>query len=139
MRKVQALPDLPEEAMMQKLVNGFYALLPKNENPLQGLAGKLDWHFHGQVSRFLNEKKLAPSGVTFIPLKVRDHTVSLFLHGINSRDESKSHAKEIGASIKSIRKNFPDVKLCLSQSDFGQNGIDAVLAEAGGEPLWVTP
>lgn len=139
MRKVQALPDLPEEAMMRKLVDSFYALLPKNENPLQGLAGKMDWHFHGEVSRFLNEKKLSTQGITFVPLKVRDHSISLFLHGISSRDDSKTHAKEIAASIKNIRKNFPQLKLCISQSDLGEAAANAVMSEISGEMVWVSP
>jgi hypothetical protein len=49
------------KALVDGLTDGLIVAVPSNEAPLQGLAGIIDWRFHGQVSAF---HSLNPSNET---------------------------------------------------------------------------
>jgi hypothetical protein len=121
-------------------IEGWIVTFHENERPLLGLAGRLDWHFHGAISQYL--KAGAISGkrgeCAYIPVAfplLPERTYHLFLVGIGSGSDS-ADAANLGASVQKLAKNLKSLglkKLGISRSDFGDF---APLKEL---PLWITP
>jgi hypothetical protein len=82
-----------DEALFQGLVDGLVVAVPSNEAPLLGLAGLLDWRFHGAISQFhslthANNESLGFKGskgeLTLVPLQHRGKTFKALLVGVGA-------------------------------------------------------
>lgn len=110
-------PDQPLAAMV--------ATFHENERPLQGLAGLLDWRFHGKVSAFLRTGVLRgrPGECAYVPLSRGDGIFHLLLIGAGSSRHPGDRQKPDATVLEALRANLKTLKLervGISRSDFGQ-------------------
>ncbi|MDR3608255.1 MAG: hypothetical protein P4M08_12870 [Oligoflexia bacterium] len=148
----------PEEALFSQ-VDGWVAVFHENERPLLGLAGRLDWRFRGEISKYL--KAGAISGklgeCAYIPLSLPQQPNPirhLILIGAGPSPDDGNDGRNDGRrreladltpeSVKPLIKNLQSLglkKVGVSQSDFG--GIDQVNSlfhsDLQGVSLWITP
>ncbi len=122
-------------------VEGWVATFHENERPLLGLAGRLDWRFHGAISQYL--KAGAISGklgeCAYLPVTLPllpERTYHLILVGVGASQETPALTGAItGAMAQKLVKNLKSLgvkKLGISKSDFGD------LSALKEIPLWVT-
>ena len=80
-----------EKALFEGITDGLVVALPSNEAPLLGLAGILDWRFHGQISQFhsLNPSTEIRTGLkghlgelTLMPLQHRGRRFQVLFVGV---------------------------------------------------------
>ncbi|MGE0616876.1 MAG: hypothetical protein AB7P04_14690 [Bacteriovoracia bacterium] len=113
-------------------IKSIVALCYMNERPLQGLAGHLDWRFHGAISYFLRQGALTgrEGECVYIPVRKHERVFHLLMVGAGmavhpgARDEAPEEVFE------SLRKNLPALKLPqvgVSAADFG--GLSAAELE----------
>jgi hypothetical protein len=113
-----------EQALFEKQIDVLVATIHENERPPAGLAGLLDWRFHGAISHGLRVGAFTGKAGECIYLPVRKNGVSyrLILTGggmSKSPGERKVLPQE---SLKSLEKNLLSLKISsvgISRRDFG--------------------
>jgi hypothetical protein len=95
------------------LVTGFF----RDERPLGGSAGLIDWRLSGMLSRFLVEKKLTGDWkeTTLIPSQGRIAPRMILLLGLGElREYSYLHIRELSAHLLETLKKLDALDVCLS-------------------------
>ena len=95
------------------LVSGFF----KDERPLKGSAGLIDWRLNGALSRLLAERKLTGDWeeTTLIPSQGRIMPRMILLLGLGEvREYSSLRARELCVQLLETLKNLDALKVCLS-------------------------
>jgi len=95
------------------LVIGFF----KDERPLRGSAGLIDWRLNGMLSRFLIEKKLGGDWkeTTLIPSQGRVMPRMILLLGLGEvREYSYLRLRELSAHLLETLKKLDVLEVCLS-------------------------
>jgi hypothetical protein len=95
------------------LVAGFF----KDERPLKGSCGWIDWRLNGMLSRFLMDHKLTGdwNEVTLIPSQGRIIPRMILLLGLGEvKDYSYLRLRELPPYLLSTLKNLNASNICLS-------------------------
>jgi hypothetical protein len=95
------------------LVTGFF----KDERPLKGSSGWIDWRLNGRVSRLLMEKKLTGDWkeVTLIPTQRRVIPRLTLLLGLGEVKEYNTlRLRELSPHLLEILKKLEVINVCLS-------------------------
>lgn len=114
-----------DEVLHNQPLAGMIATFHENERPLQGLAGLLDWRFHGAVSSFLRAGVLRgqPGECAYVPLPRGDGTFHLILVGAGCSRQPGERQKLDASYLQTLRSNLRKLKLQrlgISRGDFGQ-------------------
>jgi hypothetical protein len=145
----------PEHALFgssgpQAKLDGFVATFHTNERPLQGLAGILDWHFHGAISNYLRAG--AVSGevgeCAYLPLflpVVDAHgkpgrVYHILLAGAGTSASPGSRQELDDRVYSTLRKNIQSLKIArlgISQSDLGNASRESIAKHFKEVPLWI--
>jgi hypothetical protein len=132
-----------ERALFDGAVDGLVCLFFRNERPLHGLSGVLDWRFHGQISQTL--RLGAIQGETgecvYMPAFRHGRTFHLILAGAGVSETPGVRGRPPGETLEKIRKNLLSLKISkfgISRKDFG-GATDAFLSQhLKGVGLWVS-
>ena len=95
------------------LVTGFF----KDERPLKGTSGWIDWRLNGMLSRFLMEKKLTGDWkeTTLIPSQGRVMPRMILLLGLGEvKEYSYLHLRELPPHLLETLKKLGALNVCLS-------------------------
>ena len=95
------------------LVTGFF----RNERPLAGTTGLIDWRLNGMLSRLLVEKKLTGEWkeTTLIPSQGRVIPRMILLLGLGEvREYSYLRVREVSAHLLETLKKLDALSVCLS-------------------------
>jgi hypothetical protein len=95
------------------LVTGIF----KDERPLKGSSGWIDWRFNGMLSRFLMDKKLSGdwSETTLIPSQGRLQPRMVLLLGLGEvKDYSYLRLRELSPHLLETLKQLDATHVCLS-------------------------
>lgn len=153
----QHLDLTPEQALfgpfessspsLDQPLDGMVATFHTNERPLLGLAGMLDWYFHGAISNFLRSGALSgaqgecaylPITLPAITLPGRTYHILLIGAGSSSSPGTREPLNEKAFSI--LKNNLRSLKVSrigLSRSDLGQSSPEAVFKMLKEAPAWV--
>lgn len=143
----------PEQALFSALpdsLNGLIATFHTNERPLQGLAGILDWHFHGAISSYLRAGAMSGEvgECAYLPLSLPVEDAQgkpgrLFHIILAGGGASSSPGKRQSLDDKTytaLKKNILSLKierLGISQSDFGNVSRETLTQHFKEVPLWI--
>jgi hypothetical protein len=128
------------EGQFQSLVVTCY----ENERPLCGLAGIIDWHFHGALSQYIVSGAVTGQvgEMVYFPLVKSAITFHILLLGAG-RSISPGHRESLTpSSLHDLQKNLVSLKLTkvgLSKSDFGQASSEHLTKHLKGVSLWIGP
>ncbi len=139
MKKLDKDPDL---ALFDGDLQGLVALCFENERPLLGLAGLLDWRFHGEYSGFL--KKGAFRGSVgekiYLPYQGPDRVYHILLIGAGQSPQPGERTKAKAAVVKNAAKALTELKIDkmgISNSDFGFLPADDLDEPFGELDVWL--
>lgn len=115
----------PDEALLGPSPNALVATFHENERPLQGLAGLLDWRFHGAVSVFLRAGVIRgqPGEVAYFPLARDGGTFHVILIGAGCSRKPGERQRLDAPILEALRSRLEKLRLeriGVSRSDFGQ-------------------
>lgn len=131
-------------------LDGLVATFHTNERPLQGLAGVLDWHFHGAISSYLRAGAMSGEvgECAYLPLSLplKDahgkpgRVFHIILAGAGA-SAAPGKRQELDDQIyTALRKNILSLKiprLGISQSDFGNASRESLAKHFKEVPLWI--
>lgn len=144
----------PEHALFSSL-DGIVAIFHTNERPLQGLAGLLDWHFHGAISSYLRAGAMSGElgECAYLPLSLPVHapsfkdpqgkptrTFHVLLAGGGSSPAPGKRQELDEQTYTVLKKNILSLKiprLGISQSDFGNASRESLARHFKEVPLWI--
>jgi len=118
------LEEDPITALFTRKAQGLLVTLYENERPLQGLAGLLDWKFHGAVQKFLKQKpSIGKLGeCVYFPLRRNQDVFHLILVGCGTNEEPGKRPMPPKEVFQKLRSTLPKLGLSqigLSRSDMG--------------------
>jgi hypothetical protein len=105
------------------LVTGFF----KDERPLKGSSGWIDWRLNGMLSRFLMEKKLTGDWeeTTLIPSQGRIKPRMILFLGLGEvKEYSYPRLRELSPHLLETLKKLDASNVCLSLPYEGSTHVD---------------
>jgi hypothetical protein len=105
------------------LVTGFF----KDERPLKGSSGWIDWRLNGMLSRFLMEKKLTGDWeeTTLIPSQGRIKPRMILFLGLGGvKEYSYPRLRELSPHLLETLKKLDASNVCLSLPYEGSTNVD---------------
>ncbi len=105
------------------LVTGFF----KDERPLRGSCGWIDWRLNGMLSQFVTEKKLTGDWkeTTLIPSQGRIMPRMILLLGLGEVNEySYLRLRELSPHLLETLKKLEALNVCLSLPHEESYGVD---------------
>jgi hypothetical protein len=105
------------------LVTGFF----KDEKPLKGSSGWIDWRLNGMLSRFLMEKKLTGDWeeTTLIPSQGRIKPRMILFLGLGEvKEYSYPRLRELSPHLLETLKKLDASNVCLSLPYEGSTNVD---------------
>jgi hypothetical protein len=105
------------------LVTGFF----RDERPLRGSSGWIDWRFNGKLSRFLMEKKLSGDWkeTTLFPSQGRVMPRMILLLGLGEvKEYGYLRLREIPFHLLEILKKLDAFNVCLSLPYEGSTNVN---------------
>lgn len=126
-------------------IEGIVATIYQNERPLSGLAGLLDWRFHGAISQYLRSGAISGKygECVYLPLTRNGHVYHLLLIGAGMAGKPGERGPLPSESLRSLKKNLISLrlnKIALSKSDFEsattQGTFHQLLGHLKGLSLW---
>lgn len=131
----------PEDALFSEL-DGIVATFHTNERPLQGLAGLLDWYFHGAISSYLRAGAMSGEvgECAYLPLTLPTKTFHVILAGGGASPAPGKRQEPDTQTYALLKKNIASLKiprLGISQSDFGNASRDSLARHLKEVPLWI--
>lgn len=132
MKSSDSKPDLgtseldPLQLWKQGQADGLILRLHENERPLQGLSGRVDWEFHGALSRFLEGGFVsgALEERVLVPLRHRERKLQVLLWGSGSAEAPGQRAEVERLELQRIEKRVKGLlgmRWMISKSDFGDS------------------
>ena len=131
-----------DRALFEGKIQGIVAACYQNERPLQGLAGLLDWRFHGCLSYYVKRGAITgePGECVYVPVTKGGRLFHIILIGAGRSPEFGRRLVPSDELLELLRGNLEKLRLeriGISRRDFGdaENGL---LAEAlKGVPLCI--
>jgi len=137
--------DLPaERALFEGQVQGLVISCYQNERPPCGLAGVMDWHLHGEISRVLAAGAITgeEGEVAYLPVTRNGTTFHILLAGAGHSSKPGERAHLPSETLQKLQKNLVALKLnriAVSKSDLGDISSDFIARHLKGASLWVVP
>ena len=131
-----------EQALFHHEFKALIVALHENERPLHGLAGRIDWIFQGEISRFLAQGAIQGKlgELTLIPLKKNQHVYFIILMGLG-KSENPGHRRPPPVhTLENLNTHLSSLKLekvGVSRSDLGQLSAHDLKKHLSGAPLWI--
>lgn len=131
-----------DRALFEGKLQGIVVSCPENERPLHGLAGLLDWRFHGAISRCLRAGALTGKAgeVTYLPIQREGRVYHLILAGSGHRKRLGDRHDLPEATLTAVEKNLRWLKLPqigLSRADIGEESVQFFSKHLKGSPFWI--
>ncbi|OFZ21960.1 MAG: hypothetical protein A2X94_16010 [Bdellovibrionales bacterium GWB1_55_8] len=139
---LQQLALNPEDALFTNQIQGLAVVLHRNERPLHGLAGLLDWRFHGAVSAFMRAGAISgdPGQCAYVPITRNGTVYHLLFLGAGDCTAPGKRAAATAETFAVIRKNLGSLglqRIAISRADFGGMDDDHLRNNLKGLPLWI--
>ncbi|MEK6704492.1 MAG: hypothetical protein AABZ06_01760 [Bdellovibrionota bacterium] len=118
------------------------AALYRNERPLYGLAGLLDWRFRGLISDYIRSGFFSGEAgeCIYLPLIHNDLFYHIMLLGVGDTDRPGTRKMVTQHPLQILHKNLVSLRnsrVAVSRTDFG-NANDNFFSENLPEvPLWI--
>jgi hypothetical protein len=131
-----------EQALFDHTFHTLVLTLHENERPLRGLSGRMDWFFHGEISRFLKQGVIhgTPGEYCLLPIRKHEQMYFLLLMGLGKSSKpglrekpSFAHLQELNTRLTSLKIK----KIGISRSDFGDISTDLLTQHLSGAELWI--
>jgi len=134
----------PDRALFEGQLQGLVMTLYSNEKPPRGLAGMMDWHFHGLISDSIKNGRIIgkPGECVYFPVTRNGSTFHLFLLGSGQVAKNGERKPVPAESLEVLQKNLISLKLekiGISKSDFGNLTTEPLNKQLKGISLWITP
>jgi hypothetical protein len=138
---MKALELPPDQALFDGKIQGLVLSFYENERPLQGLAGLMDWHFQGILSKNIRAGVITgkPGECAYVPVQKGDRVYHLILAGAGHTSKNK-RAPLPAETLQALQKNLTSLRLNqmgVSRSDFGNVTDDYFTKNLKGLPLWI--
>jgi hypothetical protein len=138
----QSPSSSPENALFTGQIQGLVATFFQNERPPRGLAGRLDWHFQGAISRHIQAGAISGKlgECVYLPLKHRQSTFHLILLGCGEAHSQGARGSVNKKHLEMLKKNLLSLKwksAGISRSDFGSPSDDFLIQSLEGVSLWI--
>jgi hypothetical protein len=133
-----------EKALFEGQVSGLAVTFYQNERPLYGLAGQLDWRFHGAISYHIRKGVIsgAVGECVYFPFTRRGSTYHIILTGGGLADHPGQRDALPIESLHALQKNLSSLgltKIGISKADFGNITPELLTKHLKGVPLWIGP
>ena len=138
----QNLSTSADRALFSGQVRGFAVILHRNERPLSGLAGLLDWRFQGAVSSYVRNGAISGElgQCAYLPLTRKGVTYHLLFIGAGDCVAPGKRVPPPTEALAVMRKNILGLrleKIGLSRSDLGGVSDEFLVKHLEGIPLWI--
>jgi hypothetical protein len=132
MSRLSKLDTDADRALLEGQVPALIATFYQNERPPGGLAGLLDWRFHGVISHSLRAGAISGKAgeCVYVPVTHLGMTYHLILVGAGTSEHPGSRGKLPEPSWLALQKNLASLKLgsfALSKSDFGNPAENTII------------
>lgn len=139
---LQVSDSSPDRALFEHTVDGLVVTCYQNERPLKGLAGLMDWRFHGGISSCLNTGIITGKvgECVYFPTSRNGRTYHLLLIGAGFSPQPGQRLEIPEEAVKAIGKNLKLLrlqKIGISRSDFGNVADTFFSRHLDGMPLWI--
>ena len=133
-----------ERALFGGQIKGLLVTFYQNERPPYGLLGKLDWHFHGMISKTIRVGAITGrvGEYSYVPLKRKNSTYHLILIGAGASPQPGLRPPLSSETLEGVRKNLLSLKLekfGISRADFGNISPETLSRQLKGISLWIAP
>lgn len=133
-----------EQALFTGAVQGLAVACYAHERPQQGLAGLLDWRFHGALSRCLRAGAITGSlgECAYLPITRNQTTYHLICVGAGHGQQPGLRTRLPNEAVAALKKNLATLRLTkigVSSSDFGGMDEEYFAKTFSGVPLWIAP
>ena len=123
-------------------IQGIALAVFQNEKPPCGLAGLIDWHIQGRISKFLKSGAITGEigECTYLPIHRKDSIFHFILAGAGHSQAPGIRNSVPKETIQILHKNLLSLKIPkvgISQSDFGMNA-DSFTQHFKGVSLWIS-
>jgi hypothetical protein len=134
--------SLVEQALFEHTFHALVLTLHENERPLRGLSGRMDWIFHGEISRFLKHGVIqgTPGEYSLLPIRKNEQTYFLLLMGLGKSSKPGLREKPSLAMLRELNTRLSSLqikKIGISRSDFGDISTDLLTQHLSGAELWI--
>ena len=146
---LETLDLAADRALFEGKLQGMVVTCYQNERPLAGLAGLLDWRFHGALSRCLRQGAFSgkPGECVYFPVTRHlqggsTQVIHLILAGCGHSTEPGARGDVPAETLALVRQNLASLRLKrigASRADFGAAGPEYFGKSLKGVELWITP
>jgi hypothetical protein len=141
---ITTLEQDAERALFDGALDGLVCLFFRNERPLGGLSGVLDWRFHGRVSQTLRIGAIQgeTGECVYMPFERHGRTFHVLLAGAGVSESPGVRARPPLETLEKIKKNLMSLKIAkfgISRKDFGGVPDSFLSQHLKGVGLWVAP
>lgn len=140
----QLLEINPVLALFENTISALVVIIHENERPLLGLAGQLDWSFHGIISKFLKNQVITgkTGELVYLPATKNDRLYRLFLLGAGITPEPGSRQPLRNELLIKLNQNLKAItldKVGVSSSDFGNPTFSSFQKNLMGVSVCICP
>jgi hypothetical protein len=133
-----------DRALFEGKLSGLVLTCYENERPLRGLAGLMDWRFHGVISECLRAGAVTGrvGECAYVPVSRHGKTYHLLLAGAGVLPASGRRGSLPAETLKALTRNLNGLRLPsvgVSRSDFGDATPEYFAKNLKGVPLWIAP
>ena len=133
-----------DRALFEGQISSVVMTLYQNELPPCGLAGILDWHFHGAISRYLQQGAISGrvGECVYFPFSRNSVLYHLILVGGGHTPRPGQRNVPSTETMQTLQKNLTALQLtktAVSKADFGNVAQDFFAKNLKGVPLWIAP
>lgn len=143
-RSVSELDITPDEALFERDADTLVLAAVRNERPLAGLAGQMDWRLHGLISQALRCGAVtgAEDEFAYIPFAPHGRRMHLFVLGLGDSDQPGVRPVPSSQLWKRLADTCRALKISqavLSRKDLGNPADDEIKKHMKGIATWVIP
>jgi hypothetical protein len=135
----------PTRALFEGVADAWILGLSSSERPSRGVAGILDWHFKGLISRSLEAGIVsgAPGECGYLPITHQGRTLHLLLVGMGSTARTRTLP---ASTLEALEKNLETLGRSawgVSLQDLGEETVRRIGKSLGSSQtearLWISP
>lgn len=132
-----------ERALFDGRIQSVAVTAYQNERPFCGLAGLLDWRFHGAITKHILSGKITGKAgeCVYLPMSRNGTTYHIILAGAGTTPSPGQRSTVPEETLQILKKNLISMrlpKIGISCSDFGYVTEDFFAKRLKGVPLWIT-
>lgn len=143
-RTVSEIESTADEALFERSADALVLTTVRNERPLCGLAGRMDWRFQGLISQALRQGAITGAEGEFAYIPVAPHGRKMHLFFLGMGDSSQPGARStppaaLWSQLARACKNLRVSQAVLSRTDLGKPSLDEIQKQMKGITTWVIP